>query len=123
MAAPDPGWTTKATVKEVYDGDTIVVTVSREMRIRLLDCWAPEVRTKNKAEKKKGFASRDRLRATLPIGSEITLQIPTHVEEDGTVQIQDVLTMGRFLGRVWSEQGIDVSADQVSKGVATKDKS
>jgi endonuclease YncB( thermonuclease family) len=115
---PEPGWTTKAKVVQVYDGDTIVVDVTRRFRVRLLDCWAPEVRTRNDSEKKAGFASRDNLAKLLPVGSTCTVAIPSSV--DG--ELQDVLTMGRFLAHVWSDGGVNVSESQVKAGHATRAK-
>lgn len=115
---PEPGWTTKAKVVQVYDGDTIVVDVTRRFRVRLLDCWAPEVRTRDDAEKKAGFASRDNLAKLLPVGSTCTVAIPSSV--DG--ELQDVLTMGRFLAHVWSDGGVNVSESQVKAGHATRAK-
>jgi endonuclease YncB( thermonuclease family) len=115
---PEPGWTTKAKVVQVYDGDTIVVDVTRRFRVRLLDCWAPEVRTRNDSEKKAGFAARDNLAKLLPVGSTCTVAIPSSV--DG--ELQDVLTMGRFLAHVWSDGGVNVSESQVKAGHATRAK-
>lgn len=103
-------------VTEVYDGDTITVRVTLDMRIRLLDCWAPEVRTKDAAEKVKGLASRDHLRSICPGGSAAQLLIPLTGE-----RFDDVITMGRVLGYV-SVDGKDLSAQQVAAGHATKDK-
>jgi len=39
----------------VVDGDTITVELKIPVRVRLLDCWAPETRTKDAEEKKKGI--------------------------------------------------------------------
>ena len=44
---PEQNLTTSAVVEEVYDGDTVVVSIQKEIRVRMLDCWAPEVRTKD----------------------------------------------------------------------------
>ena len=43
-AKPVPGWATTCELDRVIDGDTIDVRVSRVIRVRLLDCWAPETR-------------------------------------------------------------------------------
>jgi len=119
---PPIGWTTPARVVDVYDGDTIEVDIVRRVRVRLLDCWAPEVRTKNTHEKQAGIRARDHLRAILPVGSEIVLHIPTQAGDApaaSTVDVQDVFTFGRVLGRVFDKNGQDVSAAMVAAGHAT----
>lgn len=121
-AAPPIGWTTPARVVDVYDGDTIKVHVVRELTVRLLDCWAPEIRTKNEKEKQAGLESRLHLRELLPVGSGIVLHIPTQAGDApaaSTVGVQDVFTFGRILGRVFDENGKDVSAAMVAAGHAT----
>lgn len=118
-SAPPRGITTDAVVREVYDGDTIVVTVQSELRIRLLDCWAPEVRTRDTEEKRRGFASRDHLAGLIPPGSTIRIQIPT------TGRLEDSITLGRVLARAWRDSDgdgqpdADVSVEQVRAGHAT----
>jgi len=44
---PSLGWTTRASIERVIDGDTLDVTICRRVRVRLLDCWAPELRTRD----------------------------------------------------------------------------
>lgn len=109
---PAPGWTTAARVVSVYDGDTLTVEVRRTIHVRLLDCWAPEVRGKSKTA---GLAARDHLRQLLPAGAAVTLHVPTSADGD----IQDAWTFGRVLGRVWRGD-TDVSAAMVESGHATK---
>lgn len=119
---PSPGLVVDAIVVEVYDGDTITVQpLLPKARIRLLDCWAPEIRTRNAAEKVKGFESRDHLRGLIPNGARVRLHIPA------TDRLQDSLTLGRVLGRVWRDVDgdgrlDDVSVRQVDAGHATKTK-
>lgn len=121
-APPSPGLVIDAIVVEVYDGDTITVQpLLPQARIRLLDCWAPEIRTRNAAEKVRGYESRDNLRELLPNSSRIRLHVPT------TDRLQDSLTLGRVLGRVWrdvDQDGVldDVSRLQVVGGFATQHK-
>lgn len=115
--APPIGWTVQVKIIEVYDGDTVVCEIRKRVRIRLLDCWAPEIRTKNKDEKKKGYESKDHLKTILPDGSDAILHIP------GSVDIGRSLTFGRFLGHIWSDvEGEHVSAQQVAAGHATETK-
>ena len=68
----------KATVKKIYDGDTITVDIdlgfgfwSRNQVIRLFGINTPEVRG---AQKEAGDISRDQLRKWVPIDSEIVLR-------------------------------------------------
>mgnify|MGYP001062182478 CR=1 FL=1 len=116
--APPIGWTTPVKIVQVYDGDTVVVEITKRVRVRLLDCWAPEIRTKNADEKILGYASREHLSDILPEGSEAILHIPGHV------YIGRAITFGRFLGHVWAgeEATANVSQQQVQAGHATVNK-
>lgn len=112
---------TKAVVKEVYDGDTIIVAVTKEYRIRMLDCWAPEVKTKDKEEKARGIASRDYLRSILKDGDEILVEVPM------TDRFEDSITLGRVLARVYKDLDGDGKPDNISEEMvrnefATKEK-
>ena len=107
-----------ATVKEVYDGDTIVVTVTKEYRIRMLDCWAPEV---TGSEKEEGLKSKQFLESMLVAGDEVFVKVPT------TKRIQDSITFGRLLAYVYKDIDGDGEVDNISEqmvenGFATKEK-
>lgn len=115
---PKPNITEQAIVKEVYDGDTIVVTVTKEYRIRMLDCWAPEIKG---IEKSEGLKSKEFLETMLKTGDEVLVEIPT------TNRIQDSITFGRFLGYIWKDLDNDGTYDNISEqmvknGFATKEK-
>lgn len=118
---PEPSWTTKAIVTNVVDGDTIDVEIRRAIRVRLLDCWAPETHmdgrlpeAKQAAEKKAGLKAKEDLKA-LALGKPVILQVPT--SED----LLKSTTMGRVLGRVWLEGDDEsLSEKQVKSGNATK---
>lgn len=120
---PEPSWTTRGEVIAVHDGDTLTIRVTRDIRVRLLDAWAPETKVDNRlpesqraAEKAAGIKSRDALTA-LALGKPVILQVPTS---------EDLLrstTMGRVLGRVWLEGDDEsLSEKQVRNGNATKEK-
>ncbi len=120
---PEPSWTTKATVIRTIDGDTIDCEIRRTIRVRLIDCWAPEIHLDNRlpesqreAEKRAGLKSKDALTA-LALGKPVILQVPTS---------DDLLrstTMGRVLGNVWLEGDDEsLSEKQVRSGNATKSK-
>lgn len=100
---PVPAWTTRAHVLRVIDGDTIEVEVRRVLRVRLVDCWAPESRRDPRvpeadrdAERDRGRAAADHLRK-LCEGKPVIVQIPTG--ED----VASSITLGRFVGNVWIE--------------------
>lgn len=101
-------------IVEWYDGDTATVRVSLDMRVRLIDCWAAEVHTKDAAAKVRGLAARDHARQKFPVGSHGMLEIPL----DGKQRFDDAITLGRVLGRVWVD-GKDCSTEQVKAGHAT----
>lgn len=114
--APDLGWTTKARVINVVDGDTVDVEIRRVVRVRLLDCWAPESRTTDLAEKARGLAAKRYLKNLID-GEDVVLHIPT----DGSDNVASILTLNRVLGKLFID-GSDVSEVVVNAGHATKTK-
>jgi endonuclease YncB( thermonuclease family) len=121
--SPAPSWTTKARVLRVIDGDTIEVEIKRVIRVRMLDCWAPESRndprlpkSEQDAEKVRGTRSKEHLRQ-LCEGKTVVIQIPSDLE------VAHLITMGRWLGHVWIEgDAKSLSEQQVESGFATKEK-
>lgn len=123
---PEPGLTTRGVITRVIDGDTVDVQISRVLRVRLLDCWAPETRSTDPMEKALGRAAREHL-TELAEGRFCLLHIPA--DERG--RVSDVFTFGRVLGRLWVTPGdwtgdpsdlIDVAAAMVEAGLATVSK-
>jgi endonuclease YncB( thermonuclease family) len=117
---PPPGFVIDATVVRVIDGDTVVVRSSVEYQIRLLDCWAPESRTKDLQEKRRGLAAKARMQ-------ELASEKPCRVFLPGADSLADMMTLGRILGRVWLlEEGspatMDLSTIMVCEGHATTTK-
>jgi len=109
----------RASIVRVKDGDTCRVRISRELDIRLLDCWAPETKGE---ERPAGEVAAAYLQSLLPEGSEVYLQIDG---DDRDVPVQDfgqAITMQRVLGRMYLPDGRDVSAEMVKAGKATKAK-
>jgi len=101
-------------VIEVYDGDTVTVRLTVDVRIRLIDCWAPEIRTKDALEKQYGQHARLTL-AELLHGERTHLIVPL----SGADRLDDVLTLGRVLGRIWiADSQLDASDEMVRMGVA-----
>jgi endonuclease YncB( thermonuclease family) len=127
MKEPPRGITTDCKVVRVIDGDTVDVAITRTVRVRLLDCWAPETRTKDAKEKVKGIESKKYLNNLLKQvfyndlaarkQKKITLFIPA--DEQG--ELKDNFTFSRVLGRLFVD-GEDVSERMVESGKATKDK-
>lgn len=125
--APVPSWTTNGVVTRVIDGDTIDVEVTRTIRVRMLDCWAPESHVDSRlpadeqaAEKRRGLLSKRNLVA-LAQGQPVIVQIPTAASGD----VADVFTFGRALGRVWLvvDPAESLSVKQVRGGFAEVAKS
>lgn len=120
---PVPGWTTQAKCLRVIDGDTIEVEVRRVIRVRLIDCWAPESRIDSRLPnaaqteaKRAGKAAKENLRR-LAEGRDVVVQIPTG--ED----VAKAITLGRWLGNVWVEgDEKSLSEQQVDAGFATRQK-
>ena len=96
QAAPEPSWTTDAVVKRVKDGDTLTVAIYRELDVRLLDCWAPETRTRDESEKRRGIASKQHLTELLGTHARVRMSVPL------TDNPGDATSMSRVLAHVWS---------------------
>lgn len=111
------GFILPAKVVGVIDGDTIEVEVRRRLRVRLLDCWAPETHTTDSEEKERGFAAKEFLH-NLINGKDVSVEI--ELEPDG--KFGDQMTFNRILGRVYLEGEIDVSQIMVESGHATKER-
>lgn len=115
---PSPQWTTHAQCLRVIDGDTIEVEIRRTMRVRLLDCWAPETRTTDHTEKQRGLAAKEHLRRIE--GRKVVVHVPLSDAGD----VSQVSTLGRVLGYVWVPgEATSVNQQQVQFGFATFRKS
>lgn len=114
MPAPPLGITARGTVDRIIDGDTLVMEIrDTRLHIRLLDCWAPETDTPE------GIAASEAITTLAPPGTRCWVHIPT---EDAN-HFGQVMTFGRFLGRVWIEgDDDDLSHHMVSLGHATREK-
>lgn len=120
MAVPDapptsPGLTLDARCIRVLDGDTIECESKVTYRVRLIDCWAPETRTSDVAEKQRGLRSKNRM-VQLADGKPLRITIPL------TGDLTDATTLGRILGRAWLEDGRELSEIMVEEKLATKTK-
>ena len=119
--APQQNVTTMAVVKKVYDGDTVVVVFQKEARIRMLDCWASEIRTSDPEEKEKGIKAKEYLSSIIKEGDEVLVEIPM------TNKLQSSFTFGRILAYLWKDVNGDgdmenLSTTMVESGHATQEK-
>lgn len=120
-ACPPRGMTVDGEIVRVIDGDTVVVRTSIEYHVRLIDCWAPESRTKNQAEKARGLKSKARLVELAKPETAVRVHVPTATD------LTEMLTLGRVLGRVWPLNGEtpatkDLSTIMVEEGLALTQK-
>ena len=89
-----------AQVLRVVDGDTVDVLIDcgfstfRKERVRLYGINAPESRTRDKEEKKKGLAAKERL-DQLITNTEGKIVVKTELDKKGKY--------GRILGVIWDE--------------------
>lgn len=117
---PAPGLCIDGEVVRVIDGDTLVVQSVVEYHVRLLDCWAPESRSRDRVEKVKGLKSKARMEELVESG-QVRVLFPTHSD------VAQMMTMGRLLGRVWVRDGSEVAREELSavmvrEGFATQSK-
>ncbi len=105
----------KATLLRVVDGDTVDCLIDlgfdihiRE-RVRLAGLNAPETRTKDLEEKKKGFESKERL--------ETLLNKHTHFVVNTTL-IKG--KYGRTIGKLYLPDGTDINETLIHEGFAEK---
>lgn len=125
-APPAPGLAGRCEIVEVYDGDTLTVEFTVRARVRLVDCWADEVRTTDDAEKARGIAARDHLGRLCGLqwnGKHWAGRTPAMIlapfAETGT--LGNLFTLERLLARVWIEGG-ELSALQRAAGHAARTK-
>jgi micrococcal nuclease len=91
-----PSYTYRAVVEDVYDGDTVTLTIDlgmhvhlRRQKVRLIGIDAPEVRGDSRAA---GLTARDFLRSLLPVGAAVVVE----TEKDRAEKY------GRWLARIWA---------------------
>jgi micrococcal nuclease len=113
-------WTYRATVKGIYDGDSITVYIDlgfgvflHNQKIRLFGINAPEIRGE---EREQGLISRDILRKWIPIDSRITLKTYKDSKEK----------YGRWLGEIFvpdeanREKLVNINEQLVAGGYAER---
>jgi len=113
---PKLGHTVDVRIIRVLDGDTVEVEFKHRAKVRLLDCWAPETRTKDLSEKRRGILAK-RFLTGLAEGRDARLEIP------GNVDIGKMFSFGRILGDLWLEGNDEtLSSQMVNAGHATEKK-
>lgn len=110
-----PAIISSAKIIDVHDGDTVTVLVQKQLKIRLLDCWSPEL------SQPEGISAKNYLQSILKNDDEIMVEIPL------TTDISKSLTFGRFLGFIYKDingdgQEENISNEMVKAGHATKTK-
>ena len=110
--SPPLGISVSGTVVDIHDGDTLTVEVRVPIRVRLRDCWAPEL------SEPQGLEARDRLKEVAE-GKRCVIHVPlTDVRRP-----DQVLTFGRLLAHVWVDRcPRSLSQLMVDEGLATKEK-
>lgn len=106
---PDLKTILPARVVSVQDGDTITVEFSFRANVRLKDCWAPETRTKDEVEKKKGLESKEFLKSMLKPGDDVIIEVPY------SPNMSNSLTLSRILGYVYKDLDGDNKPENISK--------
>ncbi len=107
---PAPRITLPCRIVSCHDGDTVTVEAVVAMNVRLLDCWAPELKDPG------GTASRDALREVAVPGARGVVSVPLGDN------LSKSLTLGRVLGKVSLEKVGDLSERQVKMGHARTQK-
>lgn len=97
-----------ARVVSVYDGDTLTIEFKIRANVRLLDCWAPEIKTKDKEEKDKGLESKKYLENLLKVNDEVIAEIPF----DGN--ISNSISLSRILATIYKDIDGDGVKDNIS---------
>lgn len=117
MTLPPYGICFPVRIRRVVDGDTVEVSFpdsERAYRIRLIDCWAPELR-EQAGQEAKLFAQR----VVDEAEGEVSLFIPPPAKSAHPL---DIFTMGRILGHIFVGTEDTLSEIMVRTGHATREK-
>ena len=107
-------------IVRVVDGDTVDVDIDlgfgiwlKKQRIRLFGVDTPESRTRDKKEKKRGLASKARLKELIKEGKNEFI-VETMIDKKGKY--------GRLLGELFNRSGVGTSYNKtlVKEGHATE---
>lgn len=98
----------EATVLTINDGDTVSIMPkgeTKKARLRLIGVDTPEMFFNGESQGEVAVKARDYLRALVPIGSKISVELPLKEEDNN----------GRYLG-VIRLNGVDVNAEMLKSG-------
>lgn len=116
MAAPSPGITARAHVARVIDGDTVEVELRWPVRIRMRDCYAPEL---TGSEKPAGEAAKQHLERILTSDQSVIVKIDSGHADN----LADLMTFGRVLGSIYPhDSSLTAAQMMIAAGHATKEK-
>ena len=107
-----PNLTVPAKVNRVVDGDTVDLELTMNIRVRLSDCWAAEIR------EDKGLEAKMAMSSMLPEGSRCLL----FVDLEEVDSVSDVMTFGRIVGKVFVDGVGDVGEALIDSGLAERTK-
>lgn len=111
--APQLGVCLPVEIQRVIDGDTLVVALHGSAfvwKVRLLDCWAPELPSKT------GKESLQFVESYLEQAKDVRLHIPLPSKPH---DLLGATTLGRVLGFIWVD-GKCLNDEIVQAGYATK---
>ena len=92
---PELGFTTLAKTERVIDADTIEVSITRKIKVRLLGVNAPELSTEE------GKFFKEVMQNLLKDSDNITLFIPSKNPD----KLMDFNTFDRVVGTIWLKNG------------------
>ena len=120
MPAPPLGLVARGTISEVIDGDTVhVVCLGMPMKVRLMDCWSPELHRGTEEERSAGWAAKRYMDSLAKAGDSCVVQIPTGEAKN----LADVFSFGRVIGSVWVDAGgISLAQQMIEAGHAKAEK-
>ena len=117
MSRPDTGLCVPVRIERILDGDTIEVAVkdsSYRWKIRVIDCWAPELSTPE------GRAAQEA--AIKLAGSAKTVHVHLPLPKRPSNLLGSLITFDRLLGHVWLDDTRSFATEMVAAGHATREK-
>ena len=110
MEPPPLGLTARAVVMDHdHDGDTLPVQVYLPLRVRIRDCWAPDLRGGDAVSRSMGYAAQLHMTELLPAHTPINIHIPTEHARGP----QSIMSFGRVLADVWRRRDNKSMASQM----------
>ncbi len=130
MRLPPLGLCLPCRAVEVRDGDTVIVTVLTGARwaIRLIDCWAPELRRGSDEERARGQRAKEYAQQCVDEARKLWVWVPapehveTIVEAGGGANLLKAATFDRVPGHVFVGLDTTLSDLMVRSGHATRRK-